>query len=152
MRKLLALVFCALFFAGAAAQENAPGGGLRISDTFTDIQDSDWLARLDNFAVALQEERDTKGVVVARFAPHRLPGWPLRRANWAVGYLTESRGIAPERLQVINGGPTDEPYYELIASPAGATYPLKPFDPALLMSGVKNPLLFDRFFLYDPSE
>ena len=31
----------------------------------------------------------------------------------------------------------------------GAQPPVKPSDPSLMMSGEKNPLLFDRFFIYD---
>ena len=66
--------------------------------------------------------------------------------------MAGARGIAPGRLQVINGGFYDEPWYDLQPFPADRPPPFTAFDPAQLMSGEKNPLLFDRFVIYDPSE
>ena len=150
MRTLIAFVFCVLLLsAGATAQQPTPKDGESHLDSFGDIQDSDWLARLDNFAIAIQDSPGSKGFVVAYYARHKMPGWPLRRANWAVGYLTEARGIAPEHLSVVNGGFANETRYVLFVVPAGAVLPVKPFDPSLTMTGEKNPLLFDRFVFYE---
>ena len=150
MVRTFAAALCLVIAAGAAGQAQTPEGGARKVDGFGDIQDSDWLARLDNFAVALQNSPGSKGYVVASYVRHKFPGWPLRRANWAVGYLVETRGIPHDRLSIINGGFADDITYELWLAEAGAELPVKPFDPSLMMSGEKNPLLFDRFFIYGP--
>jgi len=144
------LIAAALCFVLAAGQGQTPDGGARKIDSFGDIPDSDWLARLDHFAVRLQNAPGSQGYVVASYVRHKLPGWPLRRVNWAVGYLVETRGIPHDRLSIINGGFADDITYELWLVEAGAELPVKPFDPSLMMSGEKNPLLFDRFFIYGP--
>ena len=147
-----AFIFASLLLLSSSvtAQETKQDGAQKI-DSFGDILDSDWLARLDNFAIALQSAPGSKGYVAAYMVRNKFPGFPLRRANWAVGYLIEARRIAPEHLSVINGGFANDITFELWVADANAP-PVKPFDPALLMSGEKNPLLFDRFFLYDSSD
>lgn len=152
MRTLIALALCVFLSAAAVAQVSTPPAAAVKVDSFGDTEDSDWLARLDNFAITLQDSPGSKGYVAAFYARNKFPGWPLRRANWAVGYLIATRLIPPERLSVVNGGFADETRYELWAAPADAAPPVKRYDPALTMSGEKNPLLFDRFVIYDPSE
>lgn len=152
VRTFTAIALCFVVAAGAAAQAQTSEGGARKVDSFGDVPDSDWLARLDHFAIELQNAPGAQGYVVASYVRHKLPGWPLRRANWAVGYLVETRGLAREHLSIVNGGFADDINYELWLVEAGAQLPVKPFDPALMMSGEKNPLLFDRFFINDEGD
>jgi hypothetical protein len=152
MRTFIAFAFCLLISAGVVAQERTAEGGARKIDSFGEILDTDWLARLDNFAIELQNSPGSKGYVAAFYARHKLPGLALRLANRAVNYLIMSRDVAPERLSVINSGFADETRFELWAAEGGAQPPVKAFDPALMMAGEKNPLLFDRLVFYEPSD
>jgi hypothetical protein len=146
MRRLLTtLLLLALTSVLAQAQQQPAAGGARLLDRFGEIQWSDLMARLDNFAVELQNEPDSRGLVVAYALPHKFPGWPLRRAGSALKYLVMTRGIEASRLSAVNGGLRDETEFELWVVPAGAATPVKPFDASLLMSGEKTAVPFDRF-------
>ncbi|HEX8291733.1 MAG TPA: hypothetical protein VF570_08265 [Pyrinomonadaceae bacterium] len=146
MRRLLVTVFLlALTSAAADARQQPAGGGARLIDKFGEIQWSDLMARLDNFAVELQTFPDTRGLVVAYAARRKFPGWPVRRAHSAVTYLTASRGLDAARLSAVNGGLRDETEFELWVVPPGAESPVKPYDVMFSMAGEKGPLAFDRF-------
>ena len=130
-------------------------GGARKVDEFGDILVTDWLARLDNFAVELQSNPVAKGYVVAYIAPNKPPGWPLRRASWARGYLVRGRGIDESRVEVFNGGYGDPaPRYELWVVQPGANLPVKPFDYGAELSREKRAYLFDSYayFVLDPED
>ena len=146
MRRLFATLFLlALAAIAAHAQSQPAAGGARMIDQFGEIQWSDLMARLDNFAIELQNEPSSRGLVVAYAARHKFPGWPLRRAASALTYLKMTRGIEASRLSVVNGGLRDENQLELWVVPPSAESPVKPADVALSMAGEKTPLLFDRF-------
>lgn len=141
---------------GAAprAVQTAEDGARKI-DEFGDILVSDWLARLDNYAVELHSNPTAKGYVVAYIAPNKPPGWPLRRASWARGYLVNGRGIDESRVEVFNGGYRDNaPRYELWVVPPGSNLPVKPFDYGAELAREKRAYLFDsyRYFVLDPNE
>ena len=140
---LLLLGLCA---AAAHAQQQQPtAGGARMVDEFGDIQFSDLMARLDNFAIELQAEPASRGVVVAYGARNKFPGWPVRRAHGALSYMVSTRGIDASRLSTVYAGLRDEITFQLWVVPPGAETPAKPLDPALLMSGEKTALPFDRY-------
>lgn len=141
---LTALLFLALSAGPHALPRQTAHGGARLFDSFGEIQFSDLMARLDNFAVELHNEAGARGVVVAYAAKHKFPGWPARRGRTAVDYLVDNRGLEASRLSVFNGGLRDETAFELWLVPHGAELPVRPFDASLLMSGEKSPLLFDR--------
>ncbi len=151
MKKLL-LIFtlavssCALAFGQSEPLPQSP----RPSDEFGDIQVSDWLARLDNFAIDLQNTPSATAYIVAYGVPNKLPGWPLRRANWAKGYLVKGRLIDRERVEVIYGGYRDEVMYQLWLLQTGASLPVRPFDFATALVREKTAYKFDQFYLYDP--
>jgi hypothetical protein len=121
----------------------------RLIDSFGEIQWSDLIARLDNFAIDLQNEPGSKGVVVFYGAKHRFPAWPRRRADSALDYLVNTRGLDAARLSILNGGLRDETAFELWFVPQGAGLTVKPFDVSLLMSGEKTALPFDRFVVIE---
>jgi len=146
---LLPLLLLCLSAAQPYAQQQSASGGARLIDKFGEIQWSDLIARLDNFAIELQNEPASRAFIVAYAARHKFPGWPVRRARSAMAYLAMTRGIDSTRISVVNGGLQDETQFELWVIPAGAEPPVKPFDASLLMSGEKTPLLFDRFTVYE---
>ena len=144
-RVITTILLLTLAAATARAQGGAATEGARLIDSFGAIQISDLMARLDNFAIELQNAPHTHGFVVAYGAKHKFPGWPLRRGRYALMYLTETRGLDAARLSVVNGGLRDETAFELWVVNPGGELPVKPFDAALLMTGEKAPVPFDRF-------
>jgi hypothetical protein len=144
---VLTLLFCAQ----TLAQTEAPTSTPTPFDSFGDkIYETDWLARLDGMAVEMQQRPDTKAFIVAYGVPNRLPGWPLRRANWARGVLTIGRGIDPSRVEVVHGGYADEVRYEHWLLHFGETPPVKPFDFAAALTREKTAYKFDQLTLPDP--
>ena len=157
MRRLLTtLLLLALSAVAAhAQQEQSAAPAARLVDRFGDIQMSDLMARLDYFAVELNTEPASQGVIVAYSAPHKFPGWPMRRARMSRSYLTMTRGLDASRLSNVYAGLRDDTAFELWVVPPGAEPPAKPFDLALLMSREKTALPFDRYAVIergDPSE
>ena len=142
-RTLFATLFVFAFCVPAAARQETA----RLFDSFDDrILITDIKARLDYFAVELQNAPEARGVVVVYAARNKFPGWAGRRAYACRDYLTEVRGLGVSRVSLINGGLRDETKFELWLVPAGAAAPpAKPFDLSMLMSGEKTPLPFDRF-------
>src|ERR1044072_5424902 len=154
MKRLLTLIFAfAACCSAAHAQEQSRQRPTR-RDPFAAIQISDFLARADNCAVELQTDPTTKGYVVAYIVPNRFPGFPLRRAQWARGYLVNGRGIDPSRVEVVNGGYSDttDVKFEFWLGEANAKPPVEPFDLGALLMREKLPFLFDRYDYYPPSE
>ena len=146
MKKLLTtfLLLAASAVASHAQEPPAPGGA-RLIDSFGEIQISDLMARLDNFAIELQNDPTSTGVIAAHAAKHKFPGWPLRRAYVSRNYLVDTRGLDAARVSVVFGDLRDDTTFELWLVPPGAAPPAKPFDVSLLMSGERTPLPFDRF-------
>jgi hypothetical protein len=144
----LLLALCA----AAHARQQPAAGGARPFDSFGDIvYETDWLARLDAVAVEMLGRPDTKAFIVAYGVPNRLPGRPLRRANWARGVLTTGRGLDPSRVEVVYGGYRDEVWYEHWLMTGGERPPVKPFDFAVALTREKTAYMFDRFPLFDPA-
>src|SRR5260370_32072836 len=89
----------------------APKGGAasvtqcaRKFDEYGNIRGNDTKARLDNFAVQLQNERDAKGYMIF-YGPRRgRAGTVQRRMFGERGYLLNARGIEPGRLIVLIAG------------------------------------------------
>jgi hypothetical protein len=127
----------------ARQQQPAPGDA-RLVDEYGSINISDTAARMDNFAVELQNTPTHTGYIVVYPQLNKFPAWQLRRAYWCRGYLTESRGLAPERVVVLNGGFADEVRTQLWIAPTGAPTPVPPFDLAAALSREKTPHLYDR--------
>jgi hypothetical protein len=132
-------------------QQEQPASGARKIDEFGDIQVSDLLARLDNFAIELMNAPTSKAFIVAYGVPNKLPGWPLRRAQWAKGYLITGTGINAERIAVFNGGYRDAVMVQLWIVEAGAQLPVQRFDFGAALARERSPFLFDQFYLPVPS-
>lgn len=151
---ILSLPLLFIFHASASAQPAAPRPAPTPFDSFGDkIYETNWLAILDGLTVKLHEDRGAKVFVVAYGVPNRLPGWPLRRANWARGVLTsEGRGVDPSRVEVIYGGYRDEVKYEHWLLYDGERPPVEPFDFAAALTREKSAYKLDQFYLPYPSE
>jgi hypothetical protein len=92
---------------------------VRKFDEFGDIQYSDLIARLDNFAIQLQNEPTSKGFILVYRTRRDLPGLNNRTALRSKEYLVNSRGIASGRVITVDGGAVDCLVQELWIVPPG---------------------------------
>lgn len=100
----------------------------RKFDEFKDINCEDEMARLDNFAVNLQQSPADKAVIIfygGRRVGRRLPRRrdSAARAARLKTYLTQRRSIPADRVIMIDGGFREEWMTELWIVPSAATLP-----------------------------
>ncbi len=116
------LCFILQTFSLASAQTGDPLA--RKLDEFGDIQASDLIARLDNLAVQLQNEPNTRGFLIVYRERRDMPGLSNRYAHRMRDYLVNTRGLAPGRVVTVDGGIAGCLTQELwIVSPGGAPKP-----------------------------
>lgn len=99
--KSLFIIIIVLASSFAEAQE------ARKFDDFGDIQSSDLKARLDNFAIQLNNEPAAKGFIVTYRSRRDLPGLSNRLAIRSKDYLVNTRGLAVDRIATVDGGEAD---------------------------------------------
>lgn len=101
-------------------------GAARKFDEFTRVGGCDHSARLDNFAIQLQNEPETIGYVIAYGPEGEASGTGNFRLLISKEYLVNSRGIDPQRIKTIYGGrykDLEESASELWLAPPGADPP-----------------------------
>ena len=92
-------------------------------DEYGNIRFNDEKARLDNYAIQLQNDPNARGAIIAYGGRRGRRGEAQARANRARDYLVNTRGIDAGRIDTIDGGYRDELTVELWVVPAGATAP-----------------------------
>jgi hypothetical protein len=92
-------------------------------DEIGEIQRDDEKARLDVFAIELQNSPGAQGYIIAYGSRNRRFGTGQQRGNRAKDYLTQTRGIDASRVVVLDGGPRATGTMELWIVPPGATPP-----------------------------
>ena len=92
-------------------------------DEIGEIQRNDEKARLDVFAIELQNSPGAQGYVIAYGGRNRRFGSGQQRGDRAKEYLTHTRGIDASRIVVIDGGQRETGTMELWIVPPGATPP-----------------------------
>jgi hypothetical protein len=123
MRFTIAFIFLFLFVHSTPAPSKNVFAPDSPFDTYGDICFEDEKARLDNFAIALQQNPNWIGLVVVYAGSQSCAGEARYRANrakkWVIG-----RGIEPDRIIVRDAGyeddvattlllwPKDKPAYE----------------------------------------
>jgi hypothetical protein len=97
----------------------------RKFDEFGDIARDDEKARLDNFAIQLQQEPEAQGYIFVFTGTGRRirPDYAQRRTARIRDYLMNSRGLDSRRITILEGPPRTEPTVELWIVPPGATPP-----------------------------
>jgi len=90
----------------------------RKFDEYGNIRFNDEKARLDNFAIQLQNEPSSRGAIVG-YGSCGAEG--TTRANRAKDYLVNTRGIDASRIDVIDGGCRPDLLVQLWIVPQGAT-------------------------------
>jgi hypothetical protein len=106
-----------------SAQIPVPQPHSRKFDEFPDIARNDEKARLDNYAVELQNDPSATGYVIVYPGGSGRPGEVQKHTARVVDYLVNSRGIDAHRLVTLAGGTKEELMVELWISPSGATTP-----------------------------
>lgn len=117
--KYLLPLLCLLLAHTTPAQTNIPPA--RKYDEFGDVAASDLIARLDGFAIELQNDPNTRGFLVVYRARRDLPGLNNRYAHRMKDYLVNTRGLPAQRIVTVDGGETLCLSQELWIVPVGAT-------------------------------
>jgi len=97
-------------------------------DEYGNIKFNDEKARLDNYAIQLQNQPGSQGYIIAYGA---CEGEAQARADRAKDYLVNTRGIDAGRLVTVDGGCMPELKVELWVVPTGATAPTASTDNAV---------------------
>ena len=98
----------------------------RKFDEFGKVGHCDLGARLDNFAIALQQEPQSVGHIIAYGPEGDGPGTGKFTLKLMKDYLLEARGLPKRRVNTIYAGrnePLYEPKIELWITPKGAAAP-----------------------------
>jgi hypothetical protein len=98
-------------------------GCSRPFDQYGDINSEDETARLDNFAIQLQEEIAARGFVITYGGRTSFEGQARERARLAKDYLTREYNFVDERIVTIDGGYREDATVELWIVPREATPP-----------------------------
>jgi hypothetical protein len=89
-------------------------------DEYGNIRFNDEKARLDNYAIALQNDPTAQGTIIAYGS---CEGEGQARADRAKNYLVNTRGIDAGRLTTVDGGCREDLTVQLWVVPSGATAP-----------------------------
>ena len=106
--------------ASCSTSVRAPNPPARKFDEYGDIRFNDEKARLDNYAIELQNAPGSTGTIVV-FG--NCAGAGQARGDRAKDYLVNTRGIDAARLTVVDGGCREELVVELWIVPTGAAAP-----------------------------
>ncbi|MGI8654026.1 MAG: hypothetical protein ACR2LC_02265 [Pyrinomonadaceae bacterium] len=92
-------------------------------DEYGNVNFNDEKARLDNYAIQLQNAPGTQAYIIAYGGRRGRTGEAQARADRAKNYLVNTRGIDAGRIQTVDGGFREDLAVELWLVPQGATPP-----------------------------
>jgi hypothetical protein len=95
----------------------------RKFDEYGNIRFNDEKARLDNYAIQLQNEPGSQGYIIAYGGRRGVAGEAQARADRAKNYLVNTRGLEAGRLVTVDGGYREDLTVELWIVPTGANPP-----------------------------
>jgi len=107
----------------ASCQSAVPAPPVPTKDEFGEIARDDEKARLDQFAIELQNSPGAQGYIIAYGGARSRYGTGRQRADRARDYLVSTRGIDASRIVTIDGGTRPSASTELWIVPPGATPP-----------------------------
>lgn len=94
-----------------------------LVDNYPPIRLNDEKARLDNFAIQLQNDPNAKGYIIVYGGTRANNAEKQKRIRRAYDYLVNTRGVAADRLVTLEGGTRDQTTTELWIVPLGADPP-----------------------------
>jgi hypothetical protein len=94
-----------------------------LVDYYPPLPRDDEKARLDNFAIQLQNDPSAKGYVIVYGGPRVTAAEKQKRIQRVMDYLTHTRGIDATRIITTQGGARDQTTTELWIVPLGADPP-----------------------------
>jgi len=95
----------------------------RALDEYGDIPFEDEKARLDNFAIQLQNDPTAQGYIICYGGRVGYEGEAQSRCNRAKDYISNTRGIGADRLVTVDGGFKESLSVYVWVVPSGATPP-----------------------------
>jgi hypothetical protein len=95
----------------------------RKVDEYGNIKFNDEKARLDNYAIELQNDPTAQGYLVCYGGRTGRTGEAQRRCDRAKNYLVSTRGLDSSRIVTVDGGYREELTVELWVVPSGANPP-----------------------------
>jgi hypothetical protein len=102
---------------------NLPQPPMDPFDSYGDIRFSWEKARLDNFAIQIQNYPNSRGAIFTYAGKTTYKGEALDRLRRARNYLVKVRGLKPERILTIDAGYATDVTTYLVVIPPGATVP-----------------------------
>lgn len=97
----------------------------RLFDQFGAVNGCDVRARLDNFALELQNDPTAQGyIIVYNGARRTRRNYAQELADASKNYLFSQRGVSPDRIVTVDGGRRQELATELWIVPSGAVPPM----------------------------
>jgi hypothetical protein len=114
--------------ASCTVQIGTPPDVPRKFDEYGNIRFNDEKARLDNYAIQLQNAPTDRATIIGYGT---CEGEGLNRANRAKDYLVNTRGIDAGRIDTVDGGCRSELHVELWLVPSGAAAPTPDMGPAV---------------------
>lgn len=133
----IAIAVVVIIGPSAFAQESSQASR-KVDEFIGEVDRGDLKARLDNFAVELQNQPDALGHVIVYRSRRDPPGISQRYALLARDYLVKQRGIARNRLVTVDGGRSGCLMYELWVVPPGAAPPERRFTYKYPLEGRTN--------------
>jgi len=106
--------------ASCSTSVTAPAAPATKFDEYGNIRFNDEKARLDNYAIQLQNQPGAQGYIIVYGS---CAGEAQARADRAKNYLVNTRGIDAGRIVTIDGGCRSDLTVELWVVPTGATPP-----------------------------
>jgi hypothetical protein len=122
---LLSLIFLASMSTASDAQQRSEiqKPTAQKFDEFSFVAWNDLKARLDGFAIEIQQ-RDVRGYIIVYAAGGcSRPAEAINLARNTEFYLTEARTVPNRLLTAVNGGFRETRYFELWLVPSGAAAP-----------------------------
>lgn len=150
-KRSLALSFLSFLIFAIHTDAQVDKNVARKFDEFGDVAYSDLIARLDNFAIQLQNEPGTKGFILVYRTRRDLPGLNNTIALRSKYYLVDSRGVARDRIVTVDGGEADCQVQELWIVPIGTTPKPRPDAYERYFPDVDSPRKIDEYG-FDPAQ
>lgn len=146
-KNLLLLTSIVLFSINfAKGQENENKKSPQLIDEYGRIVVSAEIARLDNYAVALQSDPTAKAFIIHYRSRYQLRGAGFRHLKGIENYLLRTHKLDPKRIVLVDGGDIDCPKTELWLAPAGTAPKSKENPYQTVFEDTESVRKFDEFY------